>query len=47
MLVSKTISIDIEDLIMVQNLVYKNDYSNVSQFVQQAVKNQINTVLKD
>ena len=47
MFVSKTVSMDIEDLIVIQNFIYKKNYSNISEFVQQAVKNQINRELKD
>ena len=47
MYVSKSISIDIEDLVTIKNFVYKNDYSSVSDFFQQAVKNQIEVTLKD
>ncbi len=47
MFVSKTVSIDIEDLIAIQNLVYKNKYTNISQFFRFALKNQIQKEFKD
>lgn len=47
MYVSKTISIELEDLVTIKNFVYKKNYSNISEFFRQAVKNQIKNELKD
>lgn len=42
MLVSKTISIEVESLIQIKKLVEDGKYSNVSEFVQKAVQILIN-----
>ena len=47
MLVSKTVSIDLDDLVIIENFVYKNQYATISEFFRQALKSQIKLELKD
>lgn len=41
MKVSRTISIDLEDLTEIQKRINENNVSNLSEFVQNAVKNEL------
>ena len=41
MKVSRTISIDLEDLTEIQKKINKNKISNLSEFIQNAVKNEL------
>lgn len=47
MFVSKTISIDMEDLVIIQNLVENSNYGSISAFVQIAIDEKIQKINKN
>ena len=41
LLVSRTVSIELDDLAKIQEKIKKGDLANISEFVQRAVKNEL------